>query len=87
MQRRTTEKVEKENQSTFSRNAKVPATAANTGKNDLITKGPLTAEKATTAASQRNVVKQVLDTKKIHGPKPATTEAVKGKRHEFSFLH
>lgn len=84
MQRRKAEQVEKENQSAFSRNPKVPVTAAKTIKNEL--KGNLTAEKTATKSSQRNVVKQVPDVKKTQGSKPATTTTETNKGEHLVFV-
>ncbi len=80
MHRHTTDKLEKENQSTFSRNPKVPIPPAKTVKNEFSTKGRLTVEKPITTTSQRNVVKPATDLKKVHISKPsAPTDAAKGK--------
>lgn len=75
MQRRTTEKVEKENQSNFLRNTKMLTTNSKAAVKKENTKAPLTAEKAT--SSQRNVEKPVTDTKNVQVPKPTTTKETK----------
>lgn len=60
MHRRTAEKVEKENLSTHSRNSKVSTTAVKITKNDVHTKGHLTAgNKATIASSHQSAVKLI----------------------------
>lgn len=81
MQRRTTEKVDKENKSTILRNPlRVPPIAAKTVKNEVSTKGRLTAEKPV-ATAPSSAVKPVSDIKRTQVSKPVTTEvnAAKGK--------
>ncbi|KAJ6647116.1 Aurora kinase A, partial [Pseudolycoriella hygida] len=70
MQRRTTDKVEKENQITVSKNSKVSATAA--VKNDCSTKKP-----STTTMSQRNIPRLLADVNKVHEPKSASKDTGK----------
>lgn len=73
MLRRTTDKGQKENQSTLTRNPKVPTPAAiRTVRNDIATKGPVKADKAT--PTKRNVLVNQTTYVKKDALKPDKTE-------------
>lgn len=89
MQRRTTDKVDKENKSTISRNTfRVPTTTVKPVKNEVGTNKGRVIEKPTVATVQSSAVKPVSEIKKPQVSKPVTTDVsavVKGKIFNKNF--